>query len=134
MAGGGRVASFIRWSMVCGLAALTFTGCTTIAERQAENARKRAAPTAVVVKSQNGRPVDNSLDHTADGYPTFNGPLTAANVQINDQQALDMRSKLTALGAAHKAGTITQAEYDRRVAEMKKLAASQQQTLQDIQN
>jgi hypothetical protein len=87
------------------------------------------------MKSENGTAIDeNSIPHSKDGYPTFNGPLTAANVQINDQQATDIGKQLTALGAKREAGTITQAEYDRRVAEMRKLAATHgQDTLSQIQ-
>lgn len=133
MIGGGIVASFYRYSVVFGLVALTLTGCKTIAEKQAEDARKRAAPTPVVMKSQTGTPMGESAPLTKNGFPTFNAPLTAANVQISDPQALDIRKQLTAAGAAHKAGAITQAQYDAKVAEMRKLADSQQQTLSDIQ-
>ena len=133
MIGGGIVASFYRYSVVCGLIALTLTGCKTIAEKQAEDARKRAAPTAVVMKSADGKAVGETGQLNKNGFPDFNTPITAANVQISDAQALDIRNKLTAAGAARKAGTLTQAQYDAKVEEMRKLAASQQQTLSDIQ-
>ena len=133
MTGGGIVASFYRYSVVFGLVALALAGCKTIAEKQAEDARKRAAPTAVVVKLPRGAPVADSAAPNNGGFPDFNTPLTAANVQISDTQATDMRNKLNALAAAHKAGTITQAQYDAKVAEMRKLADDQQQTLQEIQ-
>ncbi|WFS02626.1 hypothetical protein [Rhizobium tumorigenes] len=133
MIGSGIVASFYRYSVVFGLVALTLTGCKTIAEKQAEDARKRAAPTAVVMKTGKGEPAAKTLEYTKDGYPTFNGPLTAANVQIADPQALDIRKQLTAAGAARNSGAITQAQYDAKVAEMRKLQAEQQQTLSDLQ-
>lgn len=133
MIGGGIVASFYRYSVVFGLIALSLAGCKTIAEKQAEDARKRAAPTAVVMKSQTGTPVGETGQLTKNGFPDFNTPLTAANVQISDAQALDIRKQLTAAGSARKAGTITQAQYDAKVAAMRKLAADQQQTLSDIQ-
>ena len=133
MIGGGIVASFYRYSVVFGLVALTLAGCKTIAEKQAEDARKRAAPTAVVIKSPTGAPVGGTAQPSKSGFPDFNTPLTAANVQISDSQALDIRKQLTAAGAARKAGTITQAQYDAKVEEMRKLAASQQQTLSEIQ-
>lgn len=133
MIGSGIVASFYRYSVVLGLVALTLTGCKTIAEKQAEDARKRAAPTAVVMKSANGQPAAKTLEYTKDGFPTFNGPLTAANVQIADPQALDIRNQLTAAGAARDSGALTQAQYDAKVAAMRKLAAEQQQTLSDLE-
>lgn len=133
MMGSGIVASFYRYSVVCGLIALSLTGCKTLAEKQAEDARKRVAPTAVVMKAPRGAPIVDNAPSTSNGFPDFNTPLTAANVQISDKQALDIRSQLTALGAAHKAGTITQAQYDAKVAAMRKLADDQQLTLQDIQ-
>lgn len=129
------MASFNRYSALCGLLAIALAGCTsqTIAQHQAEIDAKRAAPTATVVKGA-AAGQQNGLAHSADGYPSFNGPLTAANSQIDDAQALDLRKKLTALGNQRKAGTITQAQYDAKLAEMKKLADSQKQTLQEIQN
>jgi hypothetical protein len=135
MIGGGRVASFNRYSAACGLLALALAGCTnqTVAERKAEFDAAHAAPTAVVVKQKSATIEQDGLQHTADGYPSFNGPLTAANAQIDDKQAMDIRTRLTALGAQKKAGTITQAQYDAKVAEMKKLAAGQQDTLSEIQ-
>ena len=113
---------------------LALSGCSTPEERAAAAAR-RTAPTAVVMKSEKGQPIDeNSTPHTKDGYPTF-GPLTAANVQINDQQAAGLQSQLTALAASREAGTITQAEYERRVAEMRKLAVEHgPDTLSQIEN
>ena len=135
MIGGSRVASFNRYSAVCGLLVLALAGCTskTLAQRDAELAAKRVAPTAVVVKSSNVAANQGGLQHSADGYPSFNGPLTAANVQIEDPQALDIRKQLTALGARRKSGAITQAQYDAKVAEMRKIAADQQVTLSEIQ-
>jgi hypothetical protein len=131
---GGMVVRFNRYFLICGVLASALAGCSTPAERAAWAAR-RAAPQAVIVKSNEGKPVDeNATEHTSDGFPTFNAPPTAANVQINDQQAGDLQKQLTALGAGRKAGTISEAEYQRRVAEMRKLAAEHgQDTLSQIQ-
>ncbi|MGG7517470.1 hypothetical protein ACQ3G6_06250 [Allorhizobium undicola] len=62
---------------------------------------------------------------TPDGYPDFARPLTAANVQMSNTDASDLEKKLTALSQMRSAGKISQAEYDRRVREMRKLAADQ---------
>jgi hypothetical protein len=134
MMDGGMVVSFNRYFVICGILAIALAGCTTPAERAAY-AAKRAAPQPVVMKSNEGKPMDGSAAAvSANGFPDFNTPLTAANVQISDQQATDIRAQLTALGAQKKAGTITQAEYDRRVIEMRKLAANHgQDTLSEIQ-
>ncbi len=120
---------------MCGVLALALAGCTT-PEEKAAFAKSKLAPQAVIVKSAEGKPVDegNTQQHYKDGYPSFNAPPTAANVQINDQQAADIGKQLTALGAQRKAGTISEAEYQKRIAEMRKLAAEHgQDTLSQIQ-
>ena len=134
MMDGGMVASFKRYSVICGILAITLAGCTTPAERAAY-AAKRAAPTPIVMKSKDGTPVDsNSTVTSKNGFPDFNTPLTAANVQISDKEATDIRGQLTALGAQRQSGAISQAEYDRKVIEMRKLAANHgQDTLSEIQ-
>lgn len=136
--GGGMVERLNRYSVLCsvvgGILALTLAGCSTPAEKAAFAARKQA-PQAVVVKSEDGKPVDegSTQQHYKDGYPSFNAPPTAANVQINDQQAADLQKQLTALGSKRQSGAITEAEYQKRVAEMRKLAAEHgQDTLSQI--
>jgi hypothetical protein len=136
--GGGMVAKFNRYSIVGsvlgGILALTLAGCST-PEEKAAFAKSKLAPQAVIVKSAKGNPVDegSTQQHYKDGYPSFNAPPTAANVQINDQQAAGMVKQLTALGSQRKAGTISEAEYQKRVAEMRKLAAEHgQDTLTQI--
>ncbi|OCJ12228.1 hypothetical protein A6U86_04135 [Rhizobium sp. AC27/96] len=137
--GGGMVARLNRYSVLCGamcgILALTLAGCST-PEEKAEFAKRKQPPAAVIVKAPKGSQVDlsNTQQYYKDGYPSFNAPPTAANVQINDQQAGDLVKQLTALGAQCKAGTISEAEYQKRVAEMRKLAAEHgQDTLQEIQ-
>lgn len=58
-----------------------------------------------------------------DGYPNFSGSLNAANVQMSDEEASALQAQLTSLGAARKAGTITEAEYQSRLSELRRLAA-----------
>ncbi|MDL2398530.1 hypothetical protein [Rhizobium mayense] len=136
--GGGMVARLNRYSVLCGalygIIALALAGCST-PEEKAAFAKRQQPPQAVVVKSAQGKPVDegNTQQHYKDGYPSFNAPPTAANVQINDQQAADLVKQLTALGTQRKDGTISEAEYQKRVAEMRKLAAEHgQDTLSQI--
>ncbi len=137
--GGGMVARLNRYSVLSGalfgILALALAGCST-AEEKAAFAKRKQAPQAVVVKSVDGKAVDegSTQQHYKDGYPSFNAPPTAANVQINDQQASDIGKQLTSLGAQRKAGTISEAEYEKRVADMRKLAAQHgQDTLSEIQ-
>ncbi|MCF1467597.1 hypothetical protein GOZ90_26705 [Agrobacterium vitis] len=59
---------------------------------------------------------------TPDGYPDFSRPLTAANVQMSNDEAKDMGKRLSSLSYLRKTGQISQAEYERRVEEMRKLA------------
>lgn len=132
--GCGKVMKRDRYLLVGGILMMALAGCSTPAERAAW-AAKRQAPQAVIVKSEGNKPTNEATtDHTPDGFPTFNNPPTAANVQISNDQATDMQKQLTALGARRKAGTISQAEYDKRVAEMRKLGADHgQDTLNEIQ-
>ncbi|MGO8048595.1 hypothetical protein ACC713_38210, partial [Rhizobium johnstonii] len=53
----------------------------------------------------------------------FGAPLTAANVQMSDEQAAELQHQLTALAARRKAGARSEAEYQAKVAEMRRLAA-----------
>lgn len=68
-------------------------------------------------------------------YPGFSQPLTSANLQMTDEEAAAQQSRLSALGAARRAGTISEAEYKRREAELRRLAAQHgQDTLSEIVN
>jgi hypothetical protein len=59
-------------------------------------------------------------------YPLLGEPLQAATTQMSDAEAAAQGSKLQALAAAHKAGTVSEAEYNRKVAEMRKLGQATQ--------
>lgn len=56
-------------------------------------------------------------------YPTFSGPLTAANVQMDNDDAAKVEARLTALSHQRQAGTVSEAEYQRRLAELRRLAS-----------
>jgi hypothetical protein len=56
-------------------------------------------------------------------YPTFDRTLTAANEQIEDADYQKTEPRMAALARARKSGSISEAEYQRRVAEYRKLAA-----------
>jgi len=82
-------------------------------------------PTAEIVGP---RPVsDTAVSQKRDTgtYPTFSQPLTAAGTQMGDDEASTMESSLSRLGAARRNGQISEAEYKRRVAELRALAENQ---------
>jgi hypothetical protein len=56
-------------------------------------------------------------------YPTFAGPLTAANKQIDDSDATTAQEQMTKLAAARANGSVSEADYQARIAELRKLAA-----------
>jgi hypothetical protein len=128
------IANVTRIALIGAAAAMALAGCMRTPEEKAEIAARRAAPTAVVMNATKGEaPTEGGLSHSRDGYPGFGAPLTAANVQMNDEEAAGLQQKLTALSNRRKAGTISEAEYQRRVAEYRKLAADHgQETLSEI--
>jgi hypothetical protein len=56
-----------------------------------------------------------------DPYPDFSKPLTSAMDQMSDEEATKMEAQLSALAAQRRSRAISEAEYLRRVNEMKKL-------------
>jgi hypothetical protein len=128
------IANVTRIALIGATAAMALAGCMRTPEEKAEFAASRAAPTAVVMNATKGEaPTEGGLSHYRDGYPDFGAPLTAANVQMSDEEAAELQHKLTALSTSRKAGTISEAEYQRRVAEYRKLAADHgQETLSEI--
>lgn len=54
-------------------------------------------------------------------YPDFSKPLTSAMDQMTDEDAKKQEAQLAALGARRRSGAISEAEYWRRVKEMRKL-------------
>lgn len=118
-----KVARLDRFAMACVAMTLVLSGCAFTPEERATHAAHRAAPTAVVMNSPDAAANQPQHIKSPDGYPTFAGPLTAANVQMSDEQAANQQQQLSALTSARQAGTITEAEYQKRVEEMRKLAA-----------
>jgi uncharacterized protein YqfA (UPF0365 family) len=56
-------------------------------------------------------------------YPDFSKPLTSAMDQMTDEQAKAQQAQLAGLAARRKSGAISEAEYQRRVKEMRALRA-----------
>jgi hypothetical protein len=54
-------------------------------------------------------------------YPDFSKPLTSAMDQMTNEEAKQQQAQLAALASRRKSGAISEAEYWRRVNEMRKL-------------
>ncbi|WP_252192897.1 SHOCT domain-containing protein [Rhizobium sp. CSW-27] len=99
---------------------LLLAGCKTFA---LDDGVSNAAPKAVVVGPQDA-PAPVALTKKDTGtYPTFSAPLTAANTQIGDAEATTSETQLSRLAAARASGAMSEAEYQRRIAELRRLAA-----------
>lgn len=101
------------------------------------NAGTEAGPMATpqvvtVVPGVPGGPAATGPQNTG-YYPGFSEPLTSANLQMTDEEAAAQQRQLSALGSARRSGTISEAEYRRREAELRRLAAEHgQETLSEI--
>jgi len=104
------------------VALMAGTGCQSTTPATAEGA---SVPTALQVNVEDPDNPDTAQARSTyrDGYPNFGGSLSAANVQMSNEEAIALQAQLTSLGAARSAGTISEAEYQARLAELRKLAA-----------
>jgi hypothetical protein len=90
-------------------------------------------PPAVIVQSKTAPPPGPVTRRDTGTYPTLSTTLTAANEQIEDADYQKSEPRMAALAKARKSGTISEAEYNRRVAEYRKLAAQHgQEALSNI--
>lgn len=104
------------------VALMAGTGCQSSAPATTQVA---AVPTALEVNVEDPDNPDapQARPTYADGYPNFAGSLNAANVQLSNEEATALQAQLSSLGAARQAGTITEAAYQARLAELRNLAA-----------
>ncbi len=104
------------------VALMAGTGCQSSAPATTQAA---AVPTALEVNVEDPDNPEAAQPRPTypDGYPNFAGSLNAASVQMSNEEAAALQAQLTSLGAARKAGTISEAEYQARLAELRKLAA-----------
>ena len=99
---------------------ILLSGCNSFA---LDDGIPNTAPQATVVSNQPA-PAPGSLSKRDTGtYPTFGGQLTAANKQIGDEEAAGSEAELSALAQARANGHVSEAEYRRRLAELRRLAA-----------
>ncbi|MDP9837987.1 hypothetical protein J2T09_002747 [Neorhizobium huautlense] len=112
---------FGRLSFVAALIAIPvgLSGCNSFA---LDDGIPNTAPQATVVpaRSVTDGPVARKQ---GTGYPTFDGKLTAANTQIGDAEYSSQESQMSALARARGNGSISEKEYQRRVAELQAVAA-----------
>jgi hypothetical protein len=57
----------------------------------------------------------------AEKYPDFSQPLDSAMAQMTDEEATRQQAQLSALARQRQSGRISDAEYRRRVAELRRL-------------
>ncbi|KKX25349.1 hypothetical protein [Rhizobium sp. LC145] len=122
----GRFSFFIGLGLLMPVA---LTGCNS-KSFALDDGIPNTAPTATVVAPASGpAPGPVTLRKTG-AYPTFDKQLTAANTQIADDDASTSEGRLAALGRARRSGAISEGEYQRQVAELRKLAAEHGSTAQ----
>lgn len=63
----------------------------------------------------------------ADKYPDFSRPLDSAMAQMTDEEAARQEAQLSALARQRQAGTISAAEYRRRVEALRVLGQQTEQ-------
>lgn len=99
-------------------AAALLAGCTSSGNQVSAPV---AQPVASVVTVADPDAASVSVT-SPDGYPTFAEPLTAANTQMSDEDAAALERQLSALAVSRRAGAISEAEYRRRLSELRGLA------------
>jgi hypothetical protein len=104
------------------LALMAGTGCQSTTPPETEATTVPAA-LQVNVEDPDNPEAAAARPTYPDGYPNFAGSLNAASVQMSNEEAAALQAQLTSLGAARKAGTISEAEYQARLVELRKLAA-----------
>lgn len=103
---------------IAGLA-LAITACSTATPQTAA----QYAPKVVVTGAQPVSTVKPTIANSGT-YPTFGAPMTAANKQMDDSEATRIQAQMAALTASRNAGSLTEAEYQKQLADLQLLAAT----------
>jgi len=128
-----RLKTYRFWSALPLVAVTVLAGCNSTPGE--DFATRPLQPMPVVHVASAGSAVTQKTATNADQYPDFSGPLTAASVQMGDDEASQMSQHLTALAHLRQTGAVSEAEYQRRLAEMQALAKNHgSDTLSQIQN
>ncbi|MES5096971.1 hypothetical protein ABUK73_01940 [Agrobacterium sp. BA1120] len=108
---------------VCGILLPLLGACKTLDPVVAPANMKRPAAQVVGPQKVDASPVAQKRDTGT--YPTFAAPMTAALPQMDNEEADSMETTMTRLGSARRKGQISEAEYKRRVAELRALQEQQ---------
>ncbi|WP_377288656.1 SHOCT domain-containing protein [Rhizobium sp. SG2393] len=95
---------------------------TSAFARQGFLAALLAATFCLAACSKTPPSADPALD--AEGFPSVYRPLYAATTQMTTEEAEGQQRALSGLAARRASGSISEAEYRRRVAEMRALGAN----------
>ena len=108
------------------LAALLFAGVSLASCQTQQNPEPvvRQQPTAVIVGPQPVSTTPTKLRST-NTYPTFDRQLTAAGTQMSEEEAKEMQANLSGLPGRRAGAAVSQAEYNRRVQELRQIATEQ---------
>jgi hypothetical protein len=110
---------FGRLSFVAALIAIPvgLSGCFAL-----DDGIPNTAPQAKIVSSSNVPAPGPVVRRQTNTYPTFDGQLTAANTQIDDADYTSQEAQMSALSRARSNGSISEREYQQRVAELQAVA------------
>ncbi len=106
-------------TLLLGATAGALAACSTATPQTAA----QYAPKVVVTGAQPVSTVKPVLANTG-AYPTFGRPMTAANNQMDDSEATRIQAQMAALTASRNAGAVTEAEYQKQLADLRLLAAT----------
>lgn len=108
---------------LCGILLPLLGACRQLDPIVAPANMKRPAAQVVGPRTVDSSPVSQKRDTGT--YPTFATPMTAALPQMEQEEASTMETSMTRLGNARRKGQISEAEYKRRVAELRSLSDQQ---------
>lgn len=113
----------LAFFMVLGTLPL-LTGCNSADKAFAlDDGIPNTPPPAVIVQSNTAPPPGRVTIRNTGTYPTFDPTLSAAAEQIEDEDYNRTEPRLAALARARRSGSISEAEYQRRVSEYRRLGA-----------
>lgn len=110
-------------SVVTSLAVLPLLASCNSQSFALDDGIPNTAPPAVISQSTAERAPGPLVKKDTGTYPTFDRTLLAANEQIEDEDYNKSEPRLAALARARRNGSISEAEYRKRVADYRKLAA-----------
>ena len=113
--------AFSRRRLAVLASAALLAGCTT-RDVMVQPVSAETGDSSIVTIEETGDPMSSGQIRTADGYPSFSTPLTAASSQMSNEEAAALSARMTALSNARRAGNVSEAEYRRQMLALRKLA------------